>query len=157
MKRLPQGRCGGTSRCRARPGREEPLPRPRHGRSAADEVDHDFPGVALQVLDLDRFAIAAAQLVEQRQRVVIVDEAHALAGIQRVERTENGGVAKALGDPARVEGVDLVLAKMQMSVHGCSYRCKWNAYYRRGKCGSARLTAAASLPRRLVGVELVRP
>ncbi|MGK2951416.1 MAG: hypothetical protein ACSLEZ_03400 [Thiobacillus sp.] len=48
---------------------------------------------------------------------MIVHEAHAFPGIQRIQRAENGGMAKALGNSARIEWVDLVLARMQMGAH----------------------------------------
>jgi hypothetical protein len=56
------------------------------------------------------------QLVEQRQRVVVIDEAHGLAGAQGIERAENRGMAKALGNAARVKGVDGIGGEMNM--HG---------------------------------------
>jgi len=49
---------------------------------------------------------------------VIVDEAHAFTRIQRVQSAEYGCMAKSLGDTACVEGVDTVLAKMQMGIYG---------------------------------------
>jgi hypothetical protein len=36
------------------------------GGSGADEINHDFPGVALQVLNFNGIAIPVAQLVEER-------------------------------------------------------------------------------------------
>jgi len=49
-------------------------------------------------------AVARTELVEQRQRVVVVDEAHGLAGMQRIERAENRGVAEAFGEPRASKG-----------------------------------------------------
>ncbi len=45
---------------------------------------------------------------------MIVSEAHRLADAERVERTEDRCVAKALGYAACVERVELVVLKMQM-------------------------------------------
>ena len=75
------------------------------------------PGIARHVRDLDGVSIPSTELVEQGQRIVIVAEAHGLAGAERVQRAEDGGVAKALGDAARVEGVQLVGLEVQMA--GC--------------------------------------
>jgi hypothetical protein len=61
------------------------------------------------VLVRDRYGITVTRLklVEQRQWIVIVDEARMrFAGVQRVERAEDRRVTKALGDAARIEAVD---------------------------------------------------
>jgi hypothetical protein len=73
-----------------------------------DEIDHDAFFALIKIFDLDLFAITGLHLLQQRNRVVIVDEAHALAGLQRIERAEDRGVAKPLGNAARVEAVDAV-------------------------------------------------
>lgn len=62
-------------------------------------------------------AIAFLQLAQQRQRIVVVDEAHRLAGLQRIERLEDRGVAKALADAARIEGMDLLNERVEHGDH----------------------------------------
>jgi len=88
--------------------------------SDLDEIDHDAIGTTLPVGDGNRFAISRLHLLEQRQRIVVVDEAHRLTWMQRVERAEYRGVAEALGDRAGVERIDPVGGQMQMGVlsHG---------------------------------------
>ena len=51
-----------------------------------------------------------------RQRIVVIDEAHGLAGTQGIQRAENGGVAETLGNAAGIEGIDRIGGKM--NVHG---------------------------------------
>src|SRR3546814_7217601 len=65
-----------------------------HGSGLDHEVDDDCARVALAVNDLDVVAEAAAQLVEQGQRVVVVDEAHRLARLERAQRAEDRRVAE---------------------------------------------------------------
>jgi len=84
--------------------------------SDPDEIDHDAIGTALPVGDGNGFAISHLHLLEQRQRIVVVDEAHRLARMQRVERAEDRGVAEALGDCPGVERIDPVGGQMQMGV-----------------------------------------
>src|SRR5690606_29855773 len=82
--------------------------------SANGEVDDDLPRLALAILDRHGVAVTGAHLVQQRQRIVVVDEPHGLAGPERVERAEDGRVTEALRDPARVERVELVGRKVQV-------------------------------------------
>src|SRR5574343_1268733 len=70
------------------------------------KVDHDSARLALLVLDAQVRTIAILQLGEQRQGIVVVAETHGFAGLQGVERTEDGGVAEALGDTAGVERIE---------------------------------------------------
>ena len=70
------------------------------------EVDDDGAGLALAVLDADALAIALRDLRQQRQRIVVVGEAHRLARLQAVECAEDRRMAEALGHAAGVEGVD---------------------------------------------------
>src|SRR5690606_8163754 len=63
-----------------------------------------------------RVAVALLQLQQQRQRVVVVDETHRLAGLQRVQRAEDRRVAEALADAAGVEGVEGEAGKIHVSV-----------------------------------------
>jgi len=89
----------------------------------AREIDNDQPRLALHVIDRDVIAVALLQLLQQRQRVVIVGEAHGLARVQGVERAEDRRVPEPLGDAAGVERIELVGAKMQMRMrlgHGAS-------------------------------------
>ncbi len=81
-----------------------------------DEIDRDGAGLALAVFDRQGFAVARLKLVEQRQWIVIVDEAHGLARMQRIERAEDRGVAKALGDAARVERVDRIRGEVSVNL-----------------------------------------
>src|SRR5690606_27871533 len=57
------------------------------------------------VLDLDLFAEMALELLQQRQRVVVVAKTHGLAGLQRRQGAEDRRVAEAFRDAARIEGV----------------------------------------------------
>src|SRR5574343_1077634 len=54
------------------------------------EVDHDSARLALLVLDAQVRTIAVLQLGEQRQGIVVVAETHGFAGLQGIERTEDG-------------------------------------------------------------------
>ncbi len=69
------------------------------------EVDDDVAGLTLDVFDTDLIAVALLDLTEQGQGVVVVDEAHRFAVLERLEGTEDGSVAEALGHAARVEGI----------------------------------------------------
>ncbi len=69
------------------------------------EVDDDVAGLTLDVFDTDLIAVALLDLAEQGQGVVVVDEAHRFAVLERLEGTEDGSVAEALGHAARVEGI----------------------------------------------------
>src|SRR5690606_7272870 len=88
-------RCGGT-RC-------------SFGTELDGEVDDDVAGLALDIIDTDLFAVALLDLVQQRQRIVVIHEAHDFAVLERLERTEDRGMAEALGDAARIKGVNSVL------------------------------------------------
>ncbi|KGR99849.1 hypothetical protein X977_4873 [Burkholderia pseudomallei MSHR7504] len=88
------------------PRREGRRPCGRRRRSLNGEIDHDRAGLALPVLDAHPRAVVLPDLFEQRKRIVIIDEAHRLAGLKRVDRAENRRVAKALRDTARVERID---------------------------------------------------
>ena len=82
------------------------------------EVDDDVARLAGDVVDADLVAVALLDLVQQRQRVVVIDEAHDLAVLERLERTEDGGVAEALGNAARIEGVNSVIGHFVSSIGG---------------------------------------
>ncbi len=82
------------------------------------EVDDDVARVAGDVVDADLAAVALLDLVQQRQRVMVVDEAHDLAILERLERTEDGGMAEALGNAARIEGVNSVIEHLVSSIGG---------------------------------------
>src|SRR5690606_3304836 len=89
--------------------------------SAHVEVDDDLAGVAADVADLDLLAEMPGDLVEQRQRVVIVHEAHRLARVQRGQGPEDRGVPEALGDAARVEAMDVLTEDVEgVVVHGAA-------------------------------------
>lgn len=70
------------------------------------KINHDLPGFTLQVADLNRRTIAGLQLVQQGNRIVVIDKAHRLAGSERIQRAEDGCMAKALGDTTGVKRVD---------------------------------------------------
>lgn len=76
--------------------------------SLPNEIDHDFSPFSLLIRDRQTIAVARLELVEQRQRIVIVHESHGLARVERVESAENSGVTKAFRDSAGVEGILLV-------------------------------------------------
>lgn len=76
------------------------------------KIDNDFARLALFIFDRNTIAVAFDELIKQWQRIVIVDETHDLAGAQRIEGAENGGMSEALGNPARVEGINLIGRKM---------------------------------------------
>ena len=57
------------------------------------EVDDDVARLARNVVDADLVAVTLLDLAEQRQRVVVVDEAHDLYVLERLERTEDGVMA----------------------------------------------------------------
>lgn len=78
----------------------------RQDSGGDEEVDDDFARLARDVGHLDAVAEVLPDLFEQGQGIVVVAEAHYLALAQRVEGAEDGGVAEALGDTARVEWVD---------------------------------------------------
>ncbi len=59
-----------------------PRNRPEDALSVPHEIDRDRAGLALQIANRDLFAVARAELVEQRQRVVVVDEAHGFSWVQ---------------------------------------------------------------------------
>ena len=73
----------------------------------AQEVDDHAVHVALQVADPDALvAVTFDHLVQQRNRVVVIDEAHGFAGLQRVQRTKDGGMAEALGHATRIKAMN---------------------------------------------------
>src|SRR5665213_882532 len=78
------------------------------------EVDRDLTRLSAHVSDRHAIAVPLANLTQQRDGIVVVAKAHGLAGCERIERAENSGVAKALGDAARVEGVELVGLEMEV-------------------------------------------
>ena len=61
------------------------------------EVNDDLAGFALHVGDLYTFAEVLANLREQGKGIVIIAKTHRFAGIQRIERAEDGGMT----EPAR--------------------------------------------------------
>lgn len=81
---------------------------------ALHEIDHDQAGILLDVADLDALAITLAQLLKERQRIMIVGEAHGLAGRQGVEGAKDRRVPKPLGDASRVEGIDGIGGQVKM-------------------------------------------
>ena len=78
------------------------------------KIDDDLPRFAIDVLDGNRFAVPFPELSEQRQRIVVIAELHGLARHQGVERAEDRGVTKTLGDAARIERVQPIGLDMQM-------------------------------------------
>ena len=88
------------------------------GTELDGEVDDDVARVAGDVVDADLAAVALLDLVQQGQRVVVIDKAHDLAVLERLERTEDGGVAEALGNAARIEGVNSVIGHFVSSIGG---------------------------------------
>lgn len=69
------------------------------------EIDHDGTGLTLHVRYLHPAAIARLNLAQQRQRIMVVDKAHRLAGGERVKRAKNSRVAKKrYGNPAASNG-----------------------------------------------------
>src|SRR6185437_1279359 len=85
------------------------------------EVDHDVARLTSDVSDIHAAPEVMLDLRQERQRVVIVHKAHHFAGLQRIERTENGRVAETSGNAARVE--DVLLGENGKDVcwisHGC--------------------------------------
>ena len=81
------------------------------------EIDNDVAWLAGDVAEGQLVAVALTQLVQQRQRIVIVDEAHGVAVVQRFDGAENGGMTETLGYAARVEGEDVVVEYRQFA-HG---------------------------------------
>ncbi len=75
-------------------------------RSEPGEIDDDGARLTLPVGDGQLFAIALLQLAEQGQRIVVVAETHRLAGLQRIQRTENRRVTETLGNAAGIERVE---------------------------------------------------
>ena len=69
------------------------------------EVDHDLARRALHILDTHGRAKVAVDLRQQGQGIVVVAKAHSFAGAQRVQRAEDGRVAKALGNAARIKEI----------------------------------------------------
>src|SRR5690606_38298147 len=66
------------------------------------------------------------QLLQQRQGIMVVAEAHGFTGLQRRQRAEDGRVAETLGNAARVEGIG-VFCEHGDSVggHGTSFLERW--------------------------------
>ena len=90
---------GGGRRCARRSRRAE----------LDHEVDHDVARIASDVIDGDLVAVTLLDLTDQRLGVVVIDEAHDLAILERLERTEDRGMAETLGNAARIEGVNSIL------------------------------------------------
>src|SRR6185312_607500 len=91
---------------------------PSFVRQAGDaEVDHDGAGFALAVGHGEVVAEAITQLRDQRQRVVVVDEAHGFARAQHADRAEDRGMAEAAGHAAGVEQVGVGLG-LDIEGHG---------------------------------------
>src|SRR5450759_369995 len=86
--------------------------------SAPHEIDRDRPGLALHIANTDFFAVPRAELVEQRQRVVVVNEAHGFAGVQGIQRAEDRAVPEAFGDTAGVEWINRVGREVKMGGAG---------------------------------------
>jgi hypothetical protein len=77
------------------------------GRLSGDqEIDHDLARLARDVGDLNMVAIVIIDLRQQRQGIVVVTKTHGFAALQRGQGAENGGMPEALGDAARIEGID---------------------------------------------------
>ena len=51
-------------------------------------------------------AVAHLQLLQQRQRVMVIDEAHGFARVEGIEGAKNGRMAESLGNAACVKGID---------------------------------------------------
>ncbi|SBT09167.1 hypothetical protein PROAA_310012 [Candidatus Propionivibrio aalborgensis] len=71
----------------------------------------------MHIIDADALSVARLQLTEQWQWIVIIAKAHGLAGHQRVKRAKYGGVAKSLGDAARIEWINGFFGRLVASVH----------------------------------------
>ena len=67
------------------------------------KVDHHALWSALDVLDDHLPLIALLDLIEQRQRIVIIDKAHGLAIIERLECAKNGGMTKTFGNSSCIK------------------------------------------------------
>jgi hypothetical protein len=67
------------------------------------EVNHDMACFAADVGHANLVAIALANLVEQGQRVVVIDETHGLAVCERLQGAENGSVPKPFGHAPRIK------------------------------------------------------
>jgi len=92
-------------------------------QSADDgKVDHDGTRFALPVLDTQALAVTGLQLGKQRQRIMIIAEAHGLARLQGIQRAKDGGMTEALGDAARIEGVEGFLGGVIADVNGLHWR-----------------------------------
>lgn len=70
------------------------------------EVDDHSQLIALHIAHGERIAESLVQLIDQRQRIMVVDETHHLAGLQRTQRAEGGGMAETTRDAASVEDMD---------------------------------------------------
>lgn len=110
------------------------------GRRDYREIDGDIAGLAAHVRDGDPVAVAVPELLEQRERIVIVVEAHGVAGSERIERAEDGRVTEALRDAARIEVIEPVGLKVQM---GSGHRsCSWESMGQANERGAARSSGA---------------
>ncbi len=77
-------------------------------RQASDaEVDDHAVLVTLPVGNRQLPAKTLAQLLQQRNRVVVVDESHGLAVVQRAKCTEDRRMPEAAGNAARVKDMDI--------------------------------------------------
>lgn len=70
-----------------------------------DEVNDDIARLTGNVVDADLIAVALLDLVEQRDRIVVIDKAHRLAVVECFQRTKDGGMAKTLGNATRIKRV----------------------------------------------------
>src|ERR1035438_9037304 len=92
----------------------------RRGKSDPNEVDDDVAGLALAIVNRDRFAVAPLQLLEQGQRIMVVDKSHRLPRGQHIDGSEDSRMAEPLGDSARIERIDALGRYMRVNglVHG---------------------------------------
>jgi len=72
------------------------------------EVDDNIAGVALHIVHFNLRSVTMLNLLQQRQRIVIVHEAHDIAIAKRFQRAEYGGMAETLGNSARIEGENAI-------------------------------------------------
>ena len=73
------------------------------------EVDNHTAGVALAIRHSEMLTKTGIELAQQRNRIVIVDEAHDLAITQCAKRAEDRRVAESTGYSARIKNVDVGL------------------------------------------------
>ena len=73
--------------------------------SVPDEIDHDLPGVALQIVDVDSDTVARLKLMQQRNRIMVIDKSHGLTRVERIQSAKDRRVAEAFGHTACVEWI----------------------------------------------------